>query len=132
MRRRWGNGEPFGRLRPKLRERPFPKWPLFARPQTVSHHSRGRGGIPASTFPASAQQTNDDDSWPICNFIFENDLFATSDGHYKNGIQFSWLTGIQKDTSWRRDVAMAMPTFDSDTSRASNIRSASRSTHLAR
>lgn len=62
--------------------------------------------------PASAQTPEDDDSKPIFNFTWENDF--PSDGHYTNGIQFSWLTGVQKDESWLRDVAMAMPIFDSD------------------
>ena len=70
--------------------------------------------VAATALPASAQAVEDDDSRPIFNFTFENDLFADSDGHYTNGIQFSWLTGAQKDESWLRDVAMAMPIFDAD------------------
>lgn len=64
-----------------------------------------------AALPANAQPV-DDDSRPIFNFTFENDLFADSDGHYTNGIQFSWLTGVQKDSSWLRDAAEAMPVLD--------------------
>lgn len=64
---------------------------------------------------AAAQQADDDDSRPIFNFTFENDIFAATDGHYTSGVQFSWLTGVQKDDSWLRDVATSMPVFDDDT-----------------
>lgn len=89
-----------------MRIRVFPNWtsPLWA--------VVGFLIVIVAVLPAAAQSAEDDDSRPIFNFTFENDLFADSDGHYTNGIQFSWLTGVQRDESWLRDVAMAMPIFD--------------------
>lgn len=73
--------------------------------------------ILCKAMPAAAQAAAapDDDDRPIFNFTFENDIFAATDGHYTSGVQFSWLTGVQKDGSWLRDVATAMPIFDDST-----------------
>ena len=48
------------------------------------------------------------------SFIYENDIFNRSDGHYTNGVRVSWVPSSADTPEWALSIARVIPWFPAD------------------
>ncbi len=61
----------------------------------------------------AAETRQEEDDKDIFNVVFENDVFAGSDGGYTNGIRFAWISSEENMPVWTKWSANRLPSLAS-------------------